>query len=190
MQTAASPSTYGTTIDAGISNATPNATYFIRVSGSSILASGTGAYSMTVNMGNSPIALTSPPNTTVLAQPDQGGGSSNQFAGNGMTLPTLSQLQAMGDFFNFQPNVHTASASSNSYANSILALLFPWWGESGSSGSSSSTSSSSSSSSSAAVTLSNFSGSFQNLPTVLIGWNTPNYTNGWFGSGSDFGSDS
>jgi hypothetical protein len=182
VQTAASSSAYGATIDASISNATPNTTYYIRVSGSDVLANGTGAYSMTVNMGNSPIALTPPPNTTVYAQPDQGGGGSYQLSASNPTTPTLAQIQAMGDYFNFAPTTTSQGSSIVGSINSILAALLPWLsGSTSSSGNSGSNSSSSSNPSS--VTLTNFSSGFVNLPTVLIGVTTPSYSNGFLNFG-------
>ena len=75
VQASATASTYGATIDATITNATPNTTYYIRVLGSNSGSSGTGAYAMTLNMGSYGIGLAPPPNTLVYAQPDQGGGS-------------------------------------------------------------------------------------------------------------------
>ena len=67
-------SAYGAVIAASISNATPNTTYYIRMEGSAGFANASGAYAMTVNMGNQSIAMSPPPNTTVYAQPDQGPG--------------------------------------------------------------------------------------------------------------------
>jgi hypothetical protein len=181
VQTSASSNAYGATIDASISNATPNTTYYIRVSGSSVFANGTGAYSMTVNMGNSPIALTSPPNTTVYAQPDQGGGSSYQLSGSGGTLPSLSQLQSMGDFYKFSWADGAQTTTANQSINAFLAGLLPWLTNTTTT---SSGSGSSSSQSANTVTLANFSSGFVNLPTILIGWNTPNYVNGFWNFGS------
>ncbi len=188
-QTAASPTTYGATIDASIRNATPNTTYYVRVSGSSVFASGTGAYSMTVNMGYGGIALTGPPNTVVYAQPDQGGGGVYQLTGSQFSLPTLAMLQAHGDFFNSGPNVastNTSSDGDSSFAR-LLASLFPWLANQDSNGNSSSSGTSANPNSASpnanTVSLGNLGSCFENLPTVLIGWNTPNYTNGFWNSG-------
>ena len=71
--TTAATNVYGTTITASITNATPNTTYYIRVSGSNTGANGSGAYDLTLNMGTQPIATIGPPNTTVAVQADQGG---------------------------------------------------------------------------------------------------------------------
>ncbi len=81
-QASASTSTYGAWVSASVNNVTAGQTYYIRVSGSSVLANGTGAYALLVDMGSQALTQSSssvvPPNTTVTAQPDQGGGSSYQ----------------------------------------------------------------------------------------------------------------
>ncbi len=84
-QTSAAPWSYGATINATITNATPNTTYYVRVLGSNSGDSGTGGYTMTLNMGFGYIATAPPPNTTVYAQPDQGGGATQQRIGGANT---------------------------------------------------------------------------------------------------------
>ena len=85
VQVSAPSNAYGTIVDASISNASPNTTYYIRVLGSNGGETGTGAYGMTVNMGRSAIGMISPPNTTVYAQPDQGsGGQYDRIGGGGL----------------------------------------------------------------------------------------------------------
>jgi len=73
VQVSASTTAYGATIAATITNVTPNTTYYIKVLPSTVGANGTGAYDLTLNMGTQPIAMLAPPDTTVYAQPDQGG---------------------------------------------------------------------------------------------------------------------
>ncbi len=74
-QTSAPANAYGATINATITNATPNTTYYVRVLGSNAGYTGTGAYTMTLNAGYGFIGTAPPPNTQVLAQGSQGGGS-------------------------------------------------------------------------------------------------------------------
>jgi hypothetical protein len=74
VQTIAPSNAYGTTIDATITNATPNTTYYVRVTGSNIGASGTGAYALMLNMGSQAIPPGPPPYTTVLDTSSSGGG--------------------------------------------------------------------------------------------------------------------
>ena len=99
VQVAAPSNAYGATVDASIGNATPNTTYYIRVLGSNGGDTGSGAYGMTVNMGNSGINPVAPPNTVVYAQPDQGGGSNYQLNGGPGSPTPIRGLEAFGDFF-------------------------------------------------------------------------------------------
>jgi hypothetical protein len=73
-QYAAPANAYGTIIQASIYNATPNTTYYVKVSGSNAGPTGTGAYALLIDMG--PQSLTSfvPATTQVLTKADQGGG--------------------------------------------------------------------------------------------------------------------
>ena len=80
---------YGTTITASITNATPNTTYYIRVSGSNTGANGSGAYDLTLNMGSQAIATLSPLNTTVSVQSDQGGTGIFEFSSSTATIGGL-----------------------------------------------------------------------------------------------------
>jgi Matrixin len=73
-QTSSPANSFGSTIAATITNATPNTTYLIKVLGSTGSELGTGAYAMTVNMGTQAIAIAPPPNTTVMDQPDSTSG--------------------------------------------------------------------------------------------------------------------
>jgi Matrixin len=102
VQTIAPANAYGTTITASITNATPNTTYYVRVTGSNIGASGTGAYAMTLNMGPYGIAIDPPPNTTVMAQPDQGGGAQEMAVGGVGTsikkMDLASQIPSLPNF--------------------------------------------------------------------------------------------
>ena len=113
VQVSAATNAYRSTIDASINYATPNTTYYIRVLGSSNGPNGTGAYAMTVNMGNSAINLVAPPNTTVYAQPDQGTGGIFEKIGGANTprntpvdLPDpirVGNQIAGGDFLTISP---------------------------------------------------------------------------------------
>jgi hypothetical protein len=173
VQTAAATNTYGATIDASISNATPNTTYYVRVSGSSTLASGTGAYAMTVNMGYNGISLVAPPIPQVAVQPDQGAGGAYQLVGS--TLPTLADLQAHGDFFNFAPINISSGWGSGIGSGTIFSLqtggfnnapLFA------------SVQTSNSSNNPGANLISEIENIVSSLPAILIGMNTPNYNGG------------
>jgi Matrixin len=107
VQTSAPANAYGTTITASITNATPNTIYYVRVTGSNSGDTGTGAYAMTLNMGPIGIATAPPPNTTVVAQPDQGGGAQQMTVGGvgtwikemglGGLVPNLSSLGIQDD---------------------------------------------------------------------------------------------
>jgi hypothetical protein len=81
VQTTSSANVYGGLIDATVTNATPNTTYYIKVLASNSGDTGSGAYALTINTSNNSIPLATPPNTTVAAQPDQGGGALNEFGG-------------------------------------------------------------------------------------------------------------
>jgi hypothetical protein len=179
VQTAASLSSYGATIDASIANATPNTTYYIRVSGTSTNANGTGVYAMNVNMGNSGIVLTSPPNTQVAAQPDQGGGGAFQLLGGLIGgLPTLAQLQAAGDFFNFLPSTTSPGSFNNSGFFTIFSLPTAISVNATAPNTTSSTTNPWNNSGSCSISLGNLNSLVANLPTILIGLETPNYDDG------------
>jgi hypothetical protein len=100
-QAIASPTSYGATIDATITNATPNTTYDIKVLGSNAGETGTGGYALAINMGSQAIPYASPPNTTVLAQPDQGGGADLLTVGGVGTL--TKQLALAAENLGFLP---------------------------------------------------------------------------------------
>ena len=76
-QASASPTAYSTIVGAAIYNATPNTTYYIKVSAASNGPTGSGNYGLLINEGNSGLPLLPPPNTQVAAQPNNGGGSVN-----------------------------------------------------------------------------------------------------------------
>jgi hypothetical protein len=80
-QASASANSYGAVIGTSIFNATPNTTYYIKVSGSNAGPTGTGNYALLINMGNVNPNLLSPPNTVVYAQPDKGGAGYNSSTG-------------------------------------------------------------------------------------------------------------
>ena len=72
-QTAAPWYAYGTTIWATAPNVAPGQTYYIKVSGSSSLWTGAGAYGMSVDLGPWALSPVVPANIPVYTQPDQGG---------------------------------------------------------------------------------------------------------------------
>ena len=84
VQTTAPSTAYGITISTSISNATPNTVYYIKVLGSNSGATGTGNYALSINTGSSQIPAAPPPNTTVQAQPDKGGGNEEMTVGGGL----------------------------------------------------------------------------------------------------------
>lgn len=100
IDTSASPQSYGTTIYPTITNATPNTTYYIRVMGSNAGDSGTGAYTMVINMGYGYIPTEPPPNTLVYSQPSQGGGSQLMSVGG---LGTSIKVRDLAGESNLKP---------------------------------------------------------------------------------------
>ncbi len=73
--------TYGATMTASISNATPNTTYIVRISGYPSKDTTTGNYALLINMGTASQSLAPPPGILVYAQADQGAGSSPETFG-------------------------------------------------------------------------------------------------------------
>jgi hypothetical protein len=76
------PFASGATVTASVGGVTPNATYYIRALPAQGGLNGTGAYGLLVNFGGGTMAPIAPPDTTVLAQPDQGGGASGYSTGD------------------------------------------------------------------------------------------------------------
>ena len=74
---------FGATLSINISGVSAGQTYYFRAQGSSSGSSGVGGYGLQVNFGGSTQAAIAPPNTTVAAQADQGGGSSFELNGHG-----------------------------------------------------------------------------------------------------------
>ena len=116
MQTSASAQAYGATINATITNATPNTTYYVRVLASNAGDTGAGGYVLTLNMGYQFIGNAYPPNTLVYVQPDQGGGAILDQIGGGNTrantavdLPDwldLGTFNVQGDALTTLPGKH------------------------------------------------------------------------------------
>jgi hypothetical protein len=69
------PNTYGATISSTFVGVAPGTGVFIRALGANTGPTGVGAYGLQVNFGSGSMAPIAPPNTVVLEQPDQGGGS-------------------------------------------------------------------------------------------------------------------
>jgi hypothetical protein len=84
------PNSFGATATYTVTGVTPGQTYYIRALAASPLGS-YGAFGLLVNFGSSPQAPIPPPNTVVLQQPDQGGGSINQ---NPLTFASQNGLTA------------------------------------------------------------------------------------------------
>ncbi len=64
------------------SGVTPGQTYYIRASSASTTIGSAGGFALLVNLGSGTLTPVAPPNTTVLNQPDQGGGSQSDTAGH------------------------------------------------------------------------------------------------------------
>jgi hypothetical protein len=108
-----SSSAYGATVSYTVSNVQAGQTYLIREFGYSA-GDTTGAFGLEVNFASASQAPISPPNTLVLQQPDQGGGSSDALT-QGSTAPqriTIGNLSAEG-------NVYSMSASQGPIAGSM-----------------------------------------------------------------------
>lgn len=106
VQNAASANSYGATIGVTVGNATPNTTYYIKVSGSNNGPTGNGSYGLLVNMGYYNPPLVAPPYTQVAAQADQGGGSTNQTAAGDLSIITLSASADLVDSLTVAPTTH------------------------------------------------------------------------------------
>ncbi len=121
MNTTAPANDYGATINATITNATPNTTYYVRVLGSNAGDTGTGAYTMTLNAGYGFIGIAPPPNTQVLAQGSLGGGS--QLMSLGTVGDAIKASVLAGE--NHQPKTPGTPAAPSLLANtnSIAAEL-------------------------------------------------------------------
>jgi hypothetical protein len=78
------PNEFGGTATFTVNGVSPGQIYYIRASAASSLGS-YGAFGILVNFGSSLQAPIPPPNTIVLQQPDQGGGSSDLSTGTGGT---------------------------------------------------------------------------------------------------------
>lgn len=116
LQQAAMPvNQYGGFVGVGISNATPNTTYYIHVFGSNTGPTGTGAYALFVNMGGGNLSPAAPPVTQVAAQADQGSGGIYEQTGGANTpantpvdtpdIIPIASVQAQGDFLMVSPKV-------------------------------------------------------------------------------------
>lgn len=114
-QNGAASGVYGATVGVAINYATPNTTYYIRVSGSNAGPTGTGGYGLLVNMGYSPLPSFWPPNTAVSAQPDQpGAGGSNEGTGGSVgQLPAGNSGGANGQGDSHHKGKHTGSVSAD-----------------------------------------------------------------------------
>ena len=112
-QTRANVGVYGTIVLTQINNATPNTTYYIKVSSDSTGPNATGAYALLVNMGNAPLPAVASPNTVVYAQPSQGGGAINETTSeteagkhSKVDVPDFTQIGTLkdsGDYLTIAP---------------------------------------------------------------------------------------
>lgn len=74
--------TYGATVSYTVSGVSAGQVYYFRASAANSGPGSDGAYGISVAFGSTPAAAVAPPNTTVAAQPDQGGGSSDMTTGS------------------------------------------------------------------------------------------------------------
>ncbi|MGE3819936.1 MAG: matrixin family metalloprotease, partial [Isosphaeraceae bacterium] len=132
------PNSFGATATFTVSGVTPGQTYYFRASAASAFGS-YGAYGMLVNFGSASQAPIAPPNTTVTAQPDQGGGSINvelvqigHFEGYGEqltgTLPTAGNTAPRLDpngWSIFLAGMTFLSAESATKAGTLLEGVDP-----------------------------------------------------------------
>lgn len=84
------PNSFGATATYTVTGVSPGQTYYFRASSASPLGS-FGAYGMLVNFAGAPQSPIAPPNTTVAAQPDQGGGSINE------EIVRIGDIEAFGE---------------------------------------------------------------------------------------------
>lgn len=89
---------FGATVSFTLTGVQPGQSYYVRANG---MAGGAtiGGYGLEVNFGNQSQAAIAPPNTVVLQQPDQGGGSQNTYT----QLLQIGSLIAQGNTIGFTP---------------------------------------------------------------------------------------
>jgi len=100
------PNSFGATATYTVNNVSPGQVYYIRASAASPLGS-YGAFGVLVNFGSSPQAPIPPPNTVVLQQPNQGGGSES------LTLPPGSTAIQIGNLSGFADVMYPTSSGGN-----------------------------------------------------------------------------
>lgn len=115
-QSSASPYTYGAWTYTSVSGVTGGQTYYIRVSGSSALDTGSGAYALQINMGPQGLYLIAPPVTTTYAQPDQGGGG---------LLEQTRSARIAGDFSTEPWDALKSAALSSTTTTATASDLIP-----------------------------------------------------------------
>ncbi|MDX2035277.1 MAG: matrixin family metalloprotease [Isosphaeraceae bacterium] len=118
------PNTYGATASVTITGVTAGQTYYIRASNANSGPTGTGGYGLLVNFGNQALAAIDPPNTTVAAQPDQGGGTMNESTGRGKGRSVSSES---GETILVDADSTSASSGETHYELVIGTLR--GWGE-------------------------------------------------------------
>jgi hypothetical protein len=121
VQTIAPSNAYGATVDATITNATPNTTYYVRVTGSNIGANGTGAYALMINTGSQAIPVGPPPNTTVADTGGSGGGVQEMMMGG--VGSWLKELDLAGDVPNLPPLILADNPVLSIFFTAIAPVL-------------------------------------------------------------------
>jgi hypothetical protein len=99
LMQASMPNSYGATIGLTYS-VSPGEVYYIRASSANGGPGSNGAYALQINLGSGYQPAASPPNTTIAAQPDQGGGSSadsvsQQSGGHGLLGGLLNVVDSV-----------------------------------------------------------------------------------------------
>jgi len=102
LASATAANTFGATVTVTISNVTAGQTFYVRSMAANGGITGIGSYGLQINFGAGTMDPVQPPDTTVAAAPDQGGGSSNQSIGDG-EMVTVGTIEAMGDALTVDP---------------------------------------------------------------------------------------
>jgi len=116
-----SSTAYGATVSYTVSGVQAGQTYLIREFGNSA-GDPTGAFGLEVNFGSASQSPIPPPNTLVLQQPDQGGGSSDTSiqVSTAPRLITIGNLSAQGSVYSMNaaspPSTNTLAVQSSAAA--------------------------------------------------------------------------
>jgi hypothetical protein len=139
LGTAAVSNTFGATVTVTITGVSPGQGFYIRGMAANPGAGGNGSYAMNVNFSAAPSTTVAPPNTVVVSQPSQGGGSgTDQIGGSGggggggllggllglvgglvegvLGLLHIGTLQGYGDALTAGPHIHPLPVSHHHVA--------------------------------------------------------------------------